>query len=69
MKKRKIGKHEPEKIHEFWRLLYDGYTYEKIEKLIKISRWTLHDWRRCKTHYMLNNRLHQQYGFEFKGAA
>ena len=68
-KRKKIRKHQPEKIQEFWQLLYDGYTYERIEEITGVSRWTLQDWRQCKTHYRLNNRMREQYGFEFRGAA
>lgn len=69
MKRKKIRKHDPELIKQFWQLLYEGYKYERIEEILNISRWTLQDWRRCKTHYMLNNRLREQYGFEYKGNA
>ena len=56
------GKHTPEVIEQFWRLLSEGYSYKEIERRIGVSKWTCVDWARFKTQPGVNMRMARKYG-------
>lgn len=53
MKKRSKN-HDPEKIGKAWQLRVQGYTVERISKMLHTPYWTLIEWFRFKTRVRLN---------------
>lgn len=59
----KVGKHTPEQIEQFWKLLAEGWSYKEISRKMGVSRYTLTDWRWFKTQVNVNMRMAAKYGF------
>lgn len=67
-KRKKVGKHTPDQIEQFWKLLAEGWSYKEIEKRIGVKYWTLIDWRQFKTQVVVNMRFANRYGFYGRAA-
>ena len=58
-----VGKHTPETIEMFWRMLSEGWSYKHMARAMGVSVWTLTDWRHFKTQPRINMAMARKYGF------